>query len=482
MNGGGRRIPKKGERKEKDEELILFRELHKREKDRNNMSLLQPVSDEYVIINNATAPSAGGNYPLYRIPFAKKAAGTFESLATDNGKNDYDWLKTPPATPLFPSLEMEATAPELVLQKELPITRPPSRVQRLRQVSLTPEEGEVIQVRSEHHKQILEECSLSLLGEGDEGFLSKLSICAYLGSSVGLPFDRINEEAVRDIGKAIGRVIEVDCKAIVSDQARFLHIRVEMPIDKPIRRGAPVLSPEGDQVWVAFQYERLLGLCFQCGLLGHEAKSCTIRPREGEETPYGEWLRAGFPRPKFQQTQAPPTPPCRDQGDSSARAPPMSGHTPETPPVRHMINGINEGVIDIHPVLNEHKKPSVTSQDNSENSPDFMMHTEINGIEHNPENHGARLVSVPISSVDNVERKDSKTLANTSKRESRDTKQKPNAKTPKFKKTPRLEHDATSKPMVSEGLVGKKRTCEVEYEVVEGRKCTKTCTTAVAVT
>ncbi|KAK4551223.1 hypothetical protein RGQ29_032456, partial [Quercus rubra] len=67
------------------------------------------------------------NYPLYRIPSAKKAAGTFESLATDSGKNDYDWLKTPPATPLFPSLEMEATAPELVLQKELPITRPPSR-------------------------------------------------------------------------------------------------------------------------------------------------------------------------------------------------------------------------------------------------------------------------------------------------------------------------------------------------------------------
>ena len=41
---------KKGERKEKDEELVLFRELHKREKDRNNMSLLQPVSDEFVII------------------------------------------------------------------------------------------------------------------------------------------------------------------------------------------------------------------------------------------------------------------------------------------------------------------------------------------------------------------------------------------------------------------------------------------------
>ena len=49
---------------------------------------------------------------------------------------------------------------------------------------------------------------------------------------------------------------------------------------------------------------------------------------------------------------------------------------------------------------------------------------------------------------------------------------------PQFKKIPRLEHDSSSKPVVSEGLVGKKKTCEAENEVVEERKHTKTCTTA----
>ena len=54
----------------------------------------------------------------------------------------------------------------------------------------------------------------------------------------GLPFDLINEEeARRDIGQGIGRVIEVDCKAIASNQARFLQVRVDMPLDKPIHRG-----------------------------------------------------------------------------------------------------------------------------------------------------------------------------------------------------------------------------------------------------
>ena len=101
----------------------------------------------------------------------------------------------------------------------------------------------------------------------------------------------INEEAGRDIGRGIGRVIEVDCKAIAADQAKFLRAIVDMPLDKPIHRGAPVLNPEGDTVWVAFQYERLLGLCFQCGLLGHEAKVCsTSVVTEGEELPYGDWL------------------------------------------------------------------------------------------------------------------------------------------------------------------------------------------------
>ena len=38
----------------------------------------------------------------------------------------------------------------------------------------------------------------------------------------GLPFDLINEEAGKDIGESIGKVIEVNYKAIAADQARFL--------------------------------------------------------------------------------------------------------------------------------------------------------------------------------------------------------------------------------------------------------------------
>lgn len=99
-------------RRDRDEDLLLFREMQKREKD-GVLSLLQPVSEEF---------DPNGNYSLYRIAPAKKGAGY--ELLTEGGKNDYDWLKTPPATPLFPSLEMEGNAPELAVQRELPIIQP----------------------------------------------------------------------------------------------------------------------------------------------------------------------------------------------------------------------------------------------------------------------------------------------------------------------------------------------------------------------
>ncbi|KAJ0969356.1 hypothetical protein J5N97_022233 [Dioscorea zingiberensis] len=105
-------------RRDRDEDLILFKEMFKHEKERN-VSLLQPVSDEF-------EPNQG-NYPLYKIAPGKKGA---DFLVAD-GKNDYDWLKTPPATPLFPSLDLEADDPllNMAVHKELPILQPikPSR-------------------------------------------------------------------------------------------------------------------------------------------------------------------------------------------------------------------------------------------------------------------------------------------------------------------------------------------------------------------
>ena len=59
-----------------------------------------------------------------------------------------------------------------------------------------------------------------------------------------------------------------------------------------------MISPKRDRAWVGLKYERIVGLCYSCGRLGHEMKACTHkRPSDNAaanaETPYREWLKIG---------------------------------------------------------------------------------------------------------------------------------------------------------------------------------------------
>ena len=106
----------------------------------------------------------------------------------------------------------------------------------------------------------------------------------------GVPFELFNEEAVRDIGGGIGIVIVVDDKPFSLEQARFLRIRVEIPLTQPLRQDGPVVNLEGECSWVLFKYERIVGLCFSCGRFGHEKKACPYQSPSivGEDSPNGE--------------------------------------------------------------------------------------------------------------------------------------------------------------------------------------------------
>ena len=50
-----------------------------------------------------------------------------------------------------------------------------------------------------------------------------------------LPFDLLLEEVGKEIGSGLGEVLGVDLKAFSSDQARFIRVRVELSLDKPLR-------------------------------------------------------------------------------------------------------------------------------------------------------------------------------------------------------------------------------------------------------
>ncbi|KAK4433285.1 hypothetical protein Salat_1090800 [Sesamum alatum] len=113
----------------KDEDLALFREMRKREKERNDLLLLQN-SDEF----DAPLGPKTGSSPIFNIttgtPAPVRKTGADDFLNSDNDKNDYDWLLTPPGTPLFPSLEMESQK-TVMSQLGTPKARPTALKSRL---------------------------------------------------------------------------------------------------------------------------------------------------------------------------------------------------------------------------------------------------------------------------------------------------------------------------------------------------------------
>ncbi|KAK9989327.1 hypothetical protein SO802_029566 [Lithocarpus litseifolius] len=110
----------------------------------------------------------------------------------------------------------------------------------------------------------------------------------------GLPFEFLFEEVGKEIGSKLSEVIEVDKRSWQADQAKFMRIRVNLPIHKSLTRGAHITNAKREIFWVTLKYERLPTFCFICGKLGHDDKHCT-QNLEGQQInqQYGEWIRAG---------------------------------------------------------------------------------------------------------------------------------------------------------------------------------------------
>ncbi|XP_063946786.1 uncharacterized protein LOC108193700 isoform X2 [Daucus carota subsp. sativus] len=121
--------------RDKEEELALFLDMRKRDKE-SDMLLIHNV-DEF----DAPLGLTTGSSPIFNIasatpaPARKTAADEF--LNSDNDKNDYDWLMTPPGTPLFPSLEMESQRANMI-EIGTPNARPTALKSRLANSDLEP--------------------------------------------------------------------------------------------------------------------------------------------------------------------------------------------------------------------------------------------------------------------------------------------------------------------------------------------------------
>lgn len=82
---------------------------------------------------------------------------------------------------------------------------------------------------------------------------------------------------------------------------KYLRLRLNIDISKPLCRGRVVSMAGNEKGWVDFRYERLPIFCFWCGKLDHDDRDYPlwIESKESlviEERQFGPWLRAELGR------------------------------------------------------------------------------------------------------------------------------------------------------------------------------------------
>ena len=74
----------------------------------------------------------------------------------------------------------------------------------------------------------------------------------------------------------MGEVIEID---LVGDPGstwkKFVRIRVDILLGKPFIPGLFLTRPNNIDSWTGLKYENLADMCYKCGMVGHEERSCT---------------------------------------------------------------------------------------------------------------------------------------------------------------------------------------------------------------
>ncbi|KAK2361068.1 cell wall protein RBR3 [Trifolium repens] len=94
--------------KERDEELALFLEMRRREKENEKSNLLLLENSDELEFSNLESNHENSMISKMVSSVPPKKTVVEEFLSSENDKSDYEWLLTPPDAPLFPTLDKES--------------------------------------------------------------------------------------------------------------------------------------------------------------------------------------------------------------------------------------------------------------------------------------------------------------------------------------------------------------------------------------
>lgn len=100
-----------------------------------------------------------------------------------------------------------------------------------------------------------------------------------------IPFKWMNKKKGWKIAGLVGKVNKLDVDEFGNAAGKYLRARVEIPIDKPLKRYITLETSKGDEFY-DLQYEKLPYFCFACGIIGHSELDC---PNPSERDANGKW-------------------------------------------------------------------------------------------------------------------------------------------------------------------------------------------------
>ncbi|KAL1351851.1 hypothetical protein HN51_015722 [Arachis hypogaea] len=123
--------------KERDEELALFLEMRRKEKENEKNNLLFLQDSEELDLSNLESNRENSTVSKIVSSVPPRKTGVEEFLNSENDKSDYDWLLSSPDAPLFPTLEKE---PHMSVKSEAEIhkTHPTALKPRVSNIQVEP--------------------------------------------------------------------------------------------------------------------------------------------------------------------------------------------------------------------------------------------------------------------------------------------------------------------------------------------------------
>lgn len=94
-----------------------------------------------------------------------------------------------------------------------------------------------------------------------------------------------------------GKQYVIDEAHLKAGVNRFVPIRAELNTSKALKPCCFIKRENGEQLWLAFKYERLSDFCYNCGRISHIDQACgepkvNKQDDDNEFTGFGPWMRA----------------------------------------------------------------------------------------------------------------------------------------------------------------------------------------------